>query len=189
MVLGLVSLLLWVLPALVAIILGILSLAKKKPGKGMAITGIVTGTIGIFLMPAVLYIPIHHAIEITQRTSCMANLKGMGTALALYAQANDNAYPQNLEMLIKNGESPKMFKCPSSQTHREFDYFYLAPAKNAPETTLVACDFKDNHKGEMRNVLYMDGHATRLDEPAFQQALTQPENAAFADALKKAEGP
>jgi prepilin-type processing-associated H-X9-DG protein len=191
LILGLVGLipLLGLVPAIIGIILGIVALAKKRPGKGMAITGIVAGAIGFIVMPLVLFIPIQHALEITRQASCMANLKGMGTALALYAQANNNEYPQNLDQLIKNGESPKLFKCPSSEKHREFDYFYLAPAKDAPATTLVACDFKDNHKGELRNVLYMDGHASMLKEPAFQQALTQPENAAFAEALKKAEGP
>jgi prepilin-type processing-associated H-X9-DG protein len=195
LILGLVGLipLLGLVPAIVGIVLGIVALAKKRPGKGMAVAGIVTGGLGLVMIPVwviVAIVPaVNHALEITRRANCVANLKGMGTALALYTQEYNNEYPQNLDLLIKNGESPKLFKCPSSDVHREFDYFYLAPAKDAPATTFVACDFRNNHKGEVRNVLFMDGHASIMKEPAFQQALTNPENAAFAAALKKAEGP
>ena len=195
LVLGLVGLIpvLGVIPAILGVVLGIVALAKKTPGKGMATGGLITGALGLVITPVclvALIVPAYnHALETTRRANCMSNLKGMGTALALYTQSHENEYPQNLDLLIKNGESPKLFKCPSCTQHREFDYFYVAPAKDAPATTIVACDFKDNHKGDMRNVLYMDGHVSMLKEPAFQQAMADPENAAFAAALKKAEGP
>lgn len=190
MVLGLVGLCTFV-PGLVAIILGILSLANKRPGKEMAITGIITGSISVFILAtAIAFFPvINRVLEAPRRASCMANLESLGQSLAIYTQDYDNQYPQSLDLLRKNGYLPKVFKCPSSEKHREFDYFYLAPAKDASENPIVACDLKDNHKGEIRNVLYMGGYVGTLNEPLFQQALARPENAAFAEALRKAEGP
>jgi prepilin-type processing-associated H-X9-DG protein len=189
MILGLVSLVLSVVPALVAIVLGIVSLAKKKPGKGMAITGIITGAIGLLILPAILVPALSRAVEMAHRAACVANLKGISKAIVLYQNSYDQAYPPDFEMLIKDGQTPKLFSCPSAAHSRQFDYFYLAPALNAPSETMVACDYKMNHQGEVRNVLYADFHVGMLKEPAFQQALNQPENAAFAAALKKAEGP
>ena len=54
MVLGIVSIVLTclfigILPGIVGLILGIISIAKDKPGKGMAVAGIVTSAIGIVL--------------------------------------------------------------------------------------------------------------------------------------------
>ena len=37
------------MPGIVGLILGIISIAKDKPGKGMAVAGIVTSAIGIVL--------------------------------------------------------------------------------------------------------------------------------------------
>ncbi len=67
MVLGIVALVLSccvpyvpVILALIAVILGGVSLAKKKGGKGMAIAGLVCGIIG--LIPAIFYIAAGGAI-------------------------------------------------------------------------------------------------------------------------------
>jgi prepilin-type processing-associated H-X9-DG protein len=191
MVLGLVGLPTCLL-SIVAVILGIVSLAKKRPGKGFAITGIITGALGVLLVfPFVVGF---QGFEMLinpgpNRADCVRNLNGISKAIMLYKASYDEEYPPDLEVLVKDGQSPKIFQCPSATNHRTFDYFYVAPALNAPPETMVACDYKTNHQGEARNVLYADGHVARLNKPAFQQALSQPENAAFAAALKKAEGP
>ena len=57
-----------------------------------------------------------------------------------------------------------------------------------PSLTIIACDLKSNHK-EGRNVLHLQGSVAWRTEAAFQSELAQPHNAAFAAALKKAEGP
>jgi prepilin-type N-terminal cleavage/methylation domain-containing protein/prepilin-type processing-associated H-X9-DG protein len=104
----------------------------------------------IALLAAMLLPALQRALEQTRRASCMNNLKGAGTALALYSQNNDNAYPMLpgtawdstidgtvwlssvsiptgiasdwtvkrsvsslVFMLIRNGEAPKLFCCPS----------------------------------------------------------------------------
>ena len=77
---------------------------------------------------------------------------------------------------------------PSAEENRRCDYFYLAPSPGAPGDLLMACDFKDNHGG-WRSVLYVPGNAKKLTEVEFQAELAKPVNAAFAAALKNAEGP
>jgi hypothetical protein len=192
LILGLVGLIpmLGFIPAILGIILGIVVMSKKRPGKGMAIAGIVLGAVGLVASPIILYPALTRALEMTRRASCAANLHSLEISLSLYRTENADAYPQDLDPLVKGGlQLPKLLKCPSCEGNRKCDYFYLAPAKDAPATTMVACDFRGNHQGEMRNVLHMDGHIKGLPEAEFQQALAQPENAAFAEALKKAEGP
>jgi hypothetical protein len=131
-----------------------------------------------------------HHLEDSRNSLCLSNLKCIGNAMYMYR--NDrNQYPSDLRDLRTEteGDLSVLLQCPAADHHRQSDYFYFAPGKNAPDETMVVCDFKDNHKGEMRNVLYVDGRASRMLEPEFQQALAQPENAAFAEALKKAQGP
>jgi prepilin-type processing-associated H-X9-DG protein len=107
----------------------------------------------LFLIPPSWLRP--GASEMTRRANCLANLKGIGTALALYAQNYDNAYPMLpgcgwdnvpdgtnylsdggspftttkpdgdwsklrsvtslMFMLVRDGESPKLFLCPSDR--------------------------------------------------------------------------
>jgi prepilin-type N-terminal cleavage/methylation domain-containing protein/prepilin-type processing-associated H-X9-DG protein len=110
--------------------------------------------VSIIALLAMMLVPaLQRALEMTRRANCVANLKGAGTALALYAQNYDNTYPMifgagwdtvvdgtnNLAsysgntstgvvatdwavtrsvtslmfMLVRNGESPKLFVCPS----------------------------------------------------------------------------
>jgi prepilin-type N-terminal cleavage/methylation domain-containing protein/prepilin-type processing-associated H-X9-DG protein len=251
--------------------------------------------VSIIALLAMMLVPaLQRALEMTRRASCLANLKGAGTALALYSQANDNIYPmlpgQNwdttqdgtawnsktaapqgvaadwnvdrsvtslLFMLIRNGEAPKLFCCPSDSnvtpdgyttdnnnngaffwdfdcgqggpaptgigTARNISYSYECPfirgtaaadtngvpvgadsnmvvmsdrtpqldtvgatfgmkntpaaftgASSNPVTTwaanmapnLLHCFNSQNHtNGEMMNVLYVDGHAARVNNP------------------------
>ena len=53
----------------------------------------------------------------------------------------------------------------------------------------MACDFKGNHSGKGRNVLYADGHVQWLTEEQFQQELQQVYNSDFTKALRETEGP
>ena len=110
--------------------------------------------VSIIALLAMMLVPaLQRALEMTRRANCVANLKGAGTALALYAQNYDNSYPMIpgsgwdtvvdgsaanyistkgpfkagtaddwttgrsvtslMFMLIRNGESPKLFCCPS----------------------------------------------------------------------------
>ncbi len=101
-----------------------------------------------------------------------------------------------IQGLIGEGTVPrKMLQCPSAGGNRRCDYFYLPPSADPaedpaglPRYLLAACDLRGNHRN-VRNVMYAAGNVRKLSEAAFQAELAKPINAAFAAALKKAEGP
>jgi competence protein ComGC len=108
MILGIVGLLtailgIGILLGIVALILGIVSLTTiaKNPqltGKGFATTGIVTGGLCILVAPVLLLIAIlvpslGKARELSNRSVCAANLRGIAQSVNIYAADNNDAYP------------------------------------------------------------------------------------------------
>ena len=123
---------------------------------------------------------------------CGTNLSRIARGMALYMMsesANNDTPPPDLETIVKmEMVNRSMLHCPSDKAGRQGDYFYLAPVKGAAETTIVACDLKGNHGGEGRNVLVSGFYVRWMKEAKFQAELANPENAAFAKALRAAEG-
>ncbi|NLF30418.1 MAG: hypothetical protein GX591_05970 [Planctomycetes bacterium] len=117
----------------------------------------------------------------------------------MYQAENTDAFPPDLTALVDEFHvDEKQLVCPVKGSVG-IHYFYVPRPTPRPgagvdphqSRTVLACDFKDNHAaGPLgRNVLFLDGHVDMLDEPAFQALLAQGENAAFAAALRAAEGP
>jgi hypothetical protein len=187
-VLGLCSLIMGPVPGLIGLILGIVALAQKTLRRGMAITGIVTGTVSLLLMPALLVPAFRHGRNSARISVCAANLNSIGKGYFIYAAKYDTP-PPDIDTLIRQGTAAKAFQCPSARTGRRSDYFYLPAGGDADPLTIIACDFKGNHPDGTRSVLTHTGMVRTLSEAAFQVELTQPYNAAFAEALRKVEGP
>jgi hypothetical protein len=90
---------------LIGLILGIIALVKanKHPqqygGKGFAITGIVTGGLGgvlavpMLLMFAILMPSLGRARELSNRSYCAANLRGITQSMIVYSAENSDQYP------------------------------------------------------------------------------------------------
>jgi len=175
--------------ALVGIVLGGIALIAKKPGKGMAATGLILGLVlGSGSTIAGLYF-LGLARENARQTVCRGNLNSIGRAMHMYAADNDDRYPEDLKALIQTGSIWEgALKCPSARSGRECDYVYLKPERNGPYDAIAACERKGNHEG-LRNVLYVDGSVRGMTESEFQRFLTDPENEAFAEHLRKTEGP
>ena len=174
------------------IILGIVALAQSRPGKGMAIGGIVAGACGIIvvqLLVAAIMIPTVGGVrKLAQRVQCASQLNGIGMAIRMYSAENDDVLPPTLQHLIDAGQADeKHFICPSTGHSRPFDYFYLPVSLHADTNTIIACDLKGNHK-EGRNVLFFDGAVQWMTNEQFGAALAEEQNAAFDKALRKAEG-
>jgi hypothetical protein len=190
MVLGLCGLVpfLGVLPALVGVVLGIVSLATARPGKGMAITGIVSGSLGLLFTFSSVWMHAGGSRTLANQSMCLSNLRSLGNAAEIYKNNNNYVPAANLNVLVLNHyASNALLKCPSKKSSTGVDYFYFPLKDSAPYTAFMACDLAGNHK-DGRGVVTAGISAKFLSEKDFQAALTLPENTAFAAALKAAEG-
>ena len=119
---------------------------------------------GAALTPA-----IQRALFQTRTANSLANLKGIGTAIALYAQSHDNTYPPDFQALIADGESPKLFISPISGRQ---DYVYICLGANPKDGSLIcAYERPENFNDGRLLVLYADGHAASVPIVQFQQEL------------------
>ena len=125
----------------------------------------------------------------------MMAMKMMTTrAMMMYAEEWDGQPAPNLAALnAYTGGPPGITSCPSRQPRKpgRVDYLYVPQPlmeMERPQETILLCDLKGNHE-DGRNVAFGDGHVTWMSEDDFQALLARPHNAAFADGLKKAEGP
>jgi len=160
------------------VILGIVAVsrASRRPaeygGKGMAIAGICTGgaslllIIPLIMMTSILLPSLARARELAKRTVCSTNLSGIGMAMKVYANNNNEAYPPDLKTLLKSGTvTERMFVCPSSTVDvadiggdLEACYTYIKGQGewNDPSNVLVY-EKADHHGGEGGNVLFGNG--------------------------------
>jgi prepilin-type processing-associated H-X9-DG protein len=127
--------------------------------------------------------------EMVASARCYGNLRAIGTAALEYRSSNRDAWPRDLQSLHPFREwCQKSLRCPSDGPGSAASYLYHAP--DAPvaskKTTIICCDIKAVHAGK-RNVLFADSHVQRMDDPEFQSALAQPQNASFAKALHASE--
>ena len=178
---------------LAGLILGIVAMAKKTTLVGLAVGGIVAGAVTIVLgqalIVAIMVPSLSHARGLAGRAMCAQNLHSLSIEIAMYSSANEDTYPPDLRAL-PHQELGEILKCPVADSGREIDYFYLAPTVSEPDDDLIiACDFRDNHRGKGRNVLQADGRVTWMKKAKFQAELALPVNAEFAAALRAAEGP
>ncbi len=113
--------------ALPAIICGIVALVKISgsngllKGKGMAITGLVLPAMLIIIVPlllAILMPALNRVQVIAQRVVCGTNLKGLSTAMMVYANDYDDKVPtadEWCDLLIQEVDvSSISFKCPGA---------------------------------------------------------------------------
>jgi prepilin-type processing-associated H-X9-DG protein len=171
-----------------AIIFGMLAIGKVKKGtasgKGLAIAGITTGAVGVVLvivqiaiLAGMLLPALNAAREKARRISCASNLKGIGFAIRMYSQENNEQFPdkngaEGLEMLRAGGylENTKVCTCPSTTTvpamdggkltEENVDYVYIGGMNESASVDAVfACDKPNNHN-KFGNLLFVDGHVS-----------------------------
>lgn len=187
-VLGFVGLipLLGVVTAIVGLILGILGL--KSRDKITAVNGIVLCSVVLLLQVAglALLVPaLGRTQNLARRTAYAANLHLIDKAILIYEEDNAGAPPVSLSALVPGCISnPAKLHCPYPKDPAQSDYFYFAPPKDS-QPLLMGCESTKNH--DLRNVLTSDGQIGSMSEAEFQQELAKPENAAFAEAFRRAQ--
>ncbi len=185
LVLGLVG---FCIPGLgiVAIILGGIAIKKtadpRVGGKGMAVAGLVLGivsTMFILLQVSILLPALNRAREQGNRVKCASNLRQIGMAVQMYANANKGAFPPDLPTLYNSqGLPPQALICPSTNhtaatgtptfvLGKDLSYVYMGSGLtiNATSDTIVAYEPPADHTpGQATgprsggNVLFADGH-------------------------------
>jgi len=147
----------------------------------------------IAILAAMLLPALSRAREQARRATCISNLKQLGLAIHMYAQDNDEQFPQEtgfgetLGLLYPTyTRSFGIFVCPSAEEKvatekanfiaAPVNYISYAYAPNLSERTMsdtavmadqgvetVATPGSPNHANEGANFLFVDGHAKWLD--------------------------
>ena len=155
----------------------------RRPSRGWRLTRwIVGGGILIGLLFSIFVPTMCRAREPSNRIKCSSNLRQIGLAATMFANAHDGVMPANWQELVSGGDiTADVFLCPSSNlTDRATDsqgvtwaaslddpnahhcsYFYagtrLRLADLKPED-IIAFEPADDHNGDGVNLLYADGH-------------------------------
>ncbi|HET6427147.1 MAG TPA: DUF4190 domain-containing protein [Phycisphaerae bacterium] len=175
---------------LVGIILAIVVLATRRPGKGMAIAGLILPFVIVPLFLVAILIPsVSRTQKPGRRSICGANLNSIGKHLIIYTTEYEQI-PPDIDTLVRQGLGEKTLVCPSASAGRKRDYFIHFP-KEEPDlgSAIVACDYRGNHADGRYVLTYQGSIKFVRGEAAFQAELNQPWNAEFAKALRAAEGP
>ena len=189
LVLGILSFLTCFITAIPAIILGIVGLLKinkssgQLKGTGLAVAGMALPAIAfpiMMLMAAILMPALGRTRGLAQRLVCGTNMRGLGTAMMVYANDYDDKYPTANEwcdLLIEYADvDPRSFRCRAGASG-EFSYgfnenldglgfddasadtvmlFEVVGGRNVvggPELLST-----ERHKNEGCNIVFADGH-------------------------------
>lgn len=166
---------------ILAIIFGIVGLAKTKDprvgGKGMSIAGLILGIFGILfsglIFAFVLTSPaVHRAREAANRAVCAAHMQTIGSALIQYANANSNAYPPNLNVLVQQGLITRMdLECPSTGTlGNPGSPFILTATGPMPATGVLVYEPVADHV-DGANMLFGDGSVQFISPASHAQKI------------------
>jgi len=173
-----------IIMSIVGLVTGIIALVRtgREPdrygGRGMAIAGIVTSSVSIMLFPLLIsiFLPsLSRARELSKRTVCAANMRGIAQAMYIYAQSEPNfAFPDDINKVVTAGNAtPRQFQCPSAPPGRQCYYYVPGQTTNSAPNGVLLFEDPNNHLGEGGNVLYQDGHVMFVKGAQFQAIVDQ----------------
>ncbi len=113
---------------------------------------------------------------LAKRAVSASNLKGIGTALAMY-NAEFMAYPTTLDVLEDYGIAGKTLQSPSAEGTdiKQPHYVYIPLPETAPGTLVMAYEKPEINGNEGTNVLYADGRVAWVDMETFKKELAATE--------------
>lgn len=124
-IIGLFTLMITALPALICGIIGLIKISKsggRLKGTGFAVAGIAVTSVGAcFIIPmmlAILMPALGKVRQLSERIVCATNLSGLHSAIIVYADDHNDMYPPAeswCDVLVKDyNVSPKQLLCPGS---------------------------------------------------------------------------
>lgn len=182
---------------LLGIIFSIVGLVKTRDnragGRGIAIAGLTIGILSLFTaLPAAVMLPaLSRAREMADRVKCASNMRQLGQAMLMYANANQNQLPDSLKSLAQFDStlSPAVFVCPSDSKKpaspqslaadlaagRNVSYVYVGKglSSSAPPDVVLLYEPLQDHRREGMNVLFADGHVEFLQRSQAMTILTE----------------
>ena len=170
-------------------ILDYASPGTRRPRPRSLVTVLVV--IGLLMLAMAILLPSRNGGR-PDRVRCAANLRSIGQGLMMYANDHGGQYPDSLAALITDEDmNPGILLCPScngtqatgSTTQAlladfakpgRCDYIYLGKGLRNPFPPNLVLAFEPitDHTGKGANVLFGDGHAEWLDQPAMITLLT-----------------
>ncbi len=112
------------------------------------------------------------AREKAQRMVCASNLKQTGLAILMYASDHKDQLPPDLQTLISAAKLPdKCLVCPLAGDKGSYAYRGAGLTTKLPSQMILAHDRSANHKGQGRNVVFLDGHVEWVTESRFQDLI------------------
>jgi hypothetical protein len=174
LVLGILSLTCFsVLAGIPALVLGIVAMNRVRGssgalrGKGLAISGLVTGGLSILFLPltAAIVLPAVAAARAkAQEAACMLNVRQCVILCQQFASEHDGRLPEKWEdlgVLLPDGEArTHLLTCPSHKNAAGTSYELLGGGRNlsdltAPSETILVREIDASHRGR-RVVGYAD---------------------------------
>lgn len=180
--LGISSLFLWVLTGVPAIICGHMALSRIKKsagtlgGRGLAISGIITSYLMIFVGFAIMAAVAVPTFNVIQQKAAQAksanNVRMLLLACRQYASDHNGHYPPDLESLEKEGliEDPRVFHCPVLNDDSQIGYRYYGGGltENHPPDKVVIISIAASRGGK-RVVGHNDGSVEIISVPMLPQ--------------------
>ena len=170
LILGILSLFMALLTGIPAVICGHLSLSRIKraqgalTGRGMAITGLILGYLGIsltvFFVLLGIALPVFNAVqERGLATKGLAEAKQIGLACKLYAGDHQGNFPPTLDDLVPTYLSDKhLFVCPLGKGTSESGYDYFGGKDSDPNSKILLSS-KATMRNHKRIVVHVDDSA------------------------------
>ena len=183
-------------PAALTVVFAILGLAqaKRTRSKRKALAGLALGCAGgvLSVLTALNMVALLPTLQDHRDTAARelsaAQLQRIGDALAEHVLTRGNQISPDLQTLVDEGLlDAERLRYPGLGSGRASDYFYLAPAKDAPLDAIVICEFIDCGRSDERLFLRFNGEVGRATETKFQKLAGAPQNQAFFEALRRAE--
>lgn len=186
-IVGILGLCVWGLGAIVGLValglgIGAMVQIRRQPqrmgGKGMAIAGIVLGSLSVIIVPIIIFffvIPVFSKLHAHANLAiCEAQLHGLQVALDDYAAHDANGmYPDDIALLYAGGTFTSYeMMCPADTTGGQSYYYVPGYGRTSPGNQVLAYEHPDIHKAEGGgHVLFKNGSVVFERGSTFQQTI------------------
>jgi predicted Zn finger-like uncharacterized protein/prepilin-type processing-associated H-X9-DG protein len=199
LVCGLVGLIIPIVPALLAIGLGMWAVVRihqgRAEGASIASGAVALGFAGLVIGTAIFYQRVLPALTVARRTTayatCTDNFKSIGGALKRYAADHEGHFPDGLDALVEGGFVPAdALVCPMTNDtkavgaslteiaqhvrmpgHNSYIYAGKGLTTSSPAECVLLYEPLDAHHEPGMNVLFVDGRVETISKLQADKAI------------------